>query len=59
MVQIRVETQFREKKVMPDMATFFPIFLYLEEKITDSIIWKGFNGNLEDPNIWLFDHLDR
>ena len=40
------------------MSTFFP---NLDKKITGLDIWKEFAGNLEleDPNIRLFEHLDR
>jgi hypothetical protein len=34
------------------------LFPYLE-KNTGFNISKGFGGDFEDPNIWLFDHLDR
>jgi hypothetical protein len=29
------------------------------KKFTGFDIWKGFGGDLEHPNIWLFEHLDR
>jgi hypothetical protein len=36
------------------------LFLNLGKKnITGFDIWKGLCGNLEHPNIWLSEHLDR
>ena len=54
--EIGVETKFGQKTACPDMATFFPNF---DKKITNFVIWKGFGGGLEHPNIWIFEYLNR
>ncbi len=54
--EVRLETKFGQKTACLDMSTLFP---NLNKKITGFNIWKGFGGDLEDTNIWFFEHLDR
>ena len=49
MAEVRVEMKFVQKTACPYMSTFF--------QILDN--WKGFDGNLEHPNIWIFEYLNR
>jgi hypothetical protein len=35
------------------------LFYQFRQKNTGFDIWKGFGGNLEHPNIWIFEHLNR
>ena len=35
------------------------LFPNLDKKITGFEIWKGFGGDLDHPNIWIFEHLNR
>ena len=55
LVEIGVETTFGQKTACSDMVTFPQILT----KITDFEIWKGFDGSLEHPNIWISEHLNR
>ena len=44
------------KYILTKNLDFFPS---LANIITDFKIWKGFGGNFEHPNIWIFEHVNR
>ena len=44
------------KSSLSGHGDFFP---NLDKKITCFKIWKGFGGDLEHPDIWIFEHLSR
>jgi len=43
------------KTAYPDMS----IISKFKQKIISFDIWKGFGDNMEHPNIWTFEHLNR
>ncbi len=61
-MEVGVERKFGEKIACPAMATFFQIFLCLEEKITHfgylEGIWRRF-GRTRYLVIWLFEQIDK
>ena len=57
-MQVGVEKNWTKPACL-DMATFFQMFLCLEEKFTRWNIWKGFGGDLEEPNVLLYGNLNR
>ena len=44
------------KNSLSGHINFFP---NLDKKRTGFKIWKGFGGDLEHANIWMFEHLNR
>jgi hypothetical protein len=52
----RGKNEIWTKNSLSGHVDFFP---NLDKKITGFKIWKGFGGDLEHLNIWIFEHLNR
>lgn len=55
LAEVGVEATFGQKTACPNMSI---LFKYSQKNYRFNI-WKGFGCDLEHPNIWLFEHLDR
>jgi hypothetical protein len=56
LAEVGLETKFGQINSLSGHVDFFS---NLDKKITGFEIWKGFGGDFEHLNIWIFEHLNR